>query len=54
MTETDAPNKRRLNPFAFPSETNVHFTLLVVAALMLAFNLGLVMGWGTGLGTREK
>jgi Zn-dependent protease with chaperone function len=49
MTETDAPKKRRLNPFAFPSETNVHFTLLVVAAMMLAFNLGLIMGWGTGL-----
>ena len=49
MTETDIPNKRQLNPFAFPSETNVRFTLLVVAALMLAINLAQLIGWGTGV-----
>ena len=39
MAETHVSNKRRLNPFAFPSETNVRFTLLVVAAVMLAFGI---------------
>ena len=49
MTETNTANKRRLNPFAFPSETNVRFTLLVVAALMLALNLAQLIGWDTGM-----
>jgi len=44
MAESDAPKKQRLNPFAFPSETNVRFTLLVIAALMLAFDVGLSAG----------
>lgn len=38
--QADTPPERRLNPFAFPPETNVRFTLLVVAALLLAVNLG--------------
>jgi len=40
-TETDSPGKRRLNPFAFPSETDLRFVLLVVAVCMLAVNLSL-------------
>jgi Zn-dependent protease with chaperone function len=49
MTENDASKRRRLNPFAFPSETNVRFTLLVVAALMLTINLAQLIGWSTGI-----
>jgi Zn-dependent protease with chaperone function len=49
MKETQAPTQARLNPFAFPSETNVRFTLLVVAALMLAFFLGMNETMGIGL-----
>src|SRR5690349_19365552 len=49
MTEIDASKRRRLNPFAFPSETNVRFTLLVVAALMLTINLAQLIGWSTGI-----
>jgi Zn-dependent protease with chaperone function len=42
---TSDPNTRlqRLNPFAFPSETDVRFTLLFIAALMLAVNLSIFM-----------
>ncbi len=49
MTETDSPNKRRLNPFAFPSETDTRFTLLIVAALMLVFNMAVSAGPDLGL-----
>jgi Zn-dependent protease with chaperone function len=41
--------KPRLNPFAFPSETDVRFTLLIVAALMLACNLFANLGLITGV-----
>jgi Zn-dependent protease with chaperone function len=33
--QTDIPPKRRLNPFAFPAETNVRFILLILAALSI-------------------
>jgi len=33
----------RLNPFAFPAETNVRFALLIIAVVMLAFNLGVLL-----------
>jgi hypothetical protein len=33
---------RRFDPFIFPSETRGHFRMLVVAALLVAFNLALV------------
>lgn len=49
MTEIDATERRRLNPFVFPSETNVRFTLLVVAALALATYGGGLLGVFTGL-----
>ena len=38
MTSHD-PGERRLNPFAFPAETNVRFALLIIAVVMLAFAL---------------
>lgn len=53
MVETDAPKKRRLNPFAFPSETNARFTLLVVATLMWAFDFGLNVGLSQDTGLVE-
>jgi hypothetical protein len=34
---------RRLNPFAFPAETNVRFSLLVVATVMLAVQLAYLL-----------
>lgn len=49
MTEANASNTRRLNPFVFPSETNLRFTLLVVAALMLTSDLADFMGVATGV-----
>src|SRR5215212_7612612 len=42
-----------LNPFAFPSETKGRFTLLILAALALALNLGFVLLSLTGSGQRE-
>jgi Zn-dependent protease with chaperone function/ribosomal protein L37AE/L43A len=48
-TEADVPKEKRLNPFAFPSETNARFTLLVASALMLTFDIGLGIGLGTGV-----
>jgi Zn-dependent protease with chaperone function len=33
---TEKPSKLRLNPFAFPPETNVRFLLLVIAVVMFA------------------
>ncbi len=42
-------DERRLNPFAFPPETNVRFILLIVAAVMLAFNLGVLLPIATNL-----
>ena len=42
MTSRD-PGERRLNPFAFPAETNVRFALLIIAVVMLAFNLGVLL-----------
>jgi Zn-dependent protease with chaperone function len=47
--ETDAPKERLLNPFAFPSETNVRFSLLIITALMLAFGIISSVGVGTGI-----
>ncbi len=41
--------KRKLNPFAFPPETNALFTLLVVAALLWMLELGQVLGQASGL-----
>ena len=41
--EQDIVNKRQLNPFALPAETDVRFLLLMVAAFLLAFNLGMVL-----------
>lgn len=49
MNETDNPKARRLNPFAFPSETNVRFTLLVVTALGTAYGIGLYVGQIAGV-----
>jgi tetratricopeptide (TPR) repeat protein/Zn-dependent protease with chaperone function len=37
------PSKLRLNPFAFPPETNLRFLLLVIAAVMLAISVGQVI-----------
>lgn len=37
------PKLAQLNPFALPSETTTRFTLLIVAAVALAFNLGLML-----------
>ncbi len=34
---------RRLNPFAFPAETNVRFTLLIFTAIMLAFSMSILL-----------
>ncbi len=48
MTTRDL-GERRLNPFAFPAETNVRFVLLIVAAVMLAFNLGVLLPIATNL-----
>ena len=42
MSESSPP-PRRLNPFAFPPETNVRFVLLIAAALALAVRLATVM-----------
>ncbi len=39
-TELSSSSRRRLNPWAFPSETNVRFALLMIAALTLAFWAG--------------
>jgi Zn-dependent protease with chaperone function len=43
----------QLNPFAFPSETKGRFTLLILAALALALNLGFILLSLTGSGQRE-
>ncbi len=42
MSHND-PSIRRLNPFAFPAETDGRFILLIVAAIMLAVNLSIFM-----------
>jgi len=47
--QAESPRRPRLNPFAFPAETNVRFTLLVAAALLLAFSLGNSLVAATGL-----
>lgn len=49
MAETDNPKARQLNPFAFPSETNVRFTLLIITGLMLTFNTWSYFGQVLGL-----
>ena len=41
--ETILSQKYRLNPFAFPAETNVRFILLMVAAVTLACNLSVFL-----------
>jgi Zn-dependent protease with chaperone function len=38
-SDSGLPDQRQLNPFALPAETNVRFTLLVMAALVLTFDL---------------
>jgi Zn-dependent protease with chaperone function len=38
--ELSSSSRRSLNPFAFPSETNIRFALLMIAALTLAFWAG--------------
>lgn len=43
----------QLNPFAFPSETKGRFTLLILAALALALNLGFILLGLTGDPQRE-
>jgi hypothetical protein len=43
---TDKPSKLRLNPFAFPSETNARFLLLVIAAVMVAISMSeIIPAW---------
>lgn len=37
--QTDNPSKRRLNPFSFPSETNVRFALQILAVCMFAVSM---------------
>jgi Zn-dependent protease with chaperone function len=37
------PNLRRLNPFALPSETDARFNLLVAAAIIVIFNMGVTL-----------
>jgi len=49
MQDTNTPTNRRLNPFAFPSETDVRFTLLVIAAVMLVYSAGLTIGFASKL-----
>ena len=39
--DDQAPPPRRLNPFAFPSETDARFNLLVATAVVVVFNLGI-------------
>ena len=41
MTERSAPHRRFLNPFALPSETDIRFTLIIVAAFALVINIGI-------------
>jgi Zn-dependent protease with chaperone function len=36
--ESDTTRVRRLNPFSFPAETNIRFTLLILAVLLLAIS----------------
>jgi Zn-dependent protease with chaperone function len=40
---SENPNKSQLNPFAFPTETEARFTLLVAAAFLFAVNIGWFM-----------
>ncbi|GAI16878.1 unnamed protein product [marine sediment metagenome] len=42
--QTDNLSKRRLNPFSFPSETNVRFALLILAVCMLAVSISRPLG----------
>lgn len=49
MAESGIPKARRLNPFAFPSETSVRFWLLIITALMLTFDTGSYLGQVLGL-----
>jgi len=39
MSETNNRAKRQLNPFAFPSETDARFILLMISALAMAISL---------------
>jgi peptidase M48-like protein len=49
MVENTPMRKRRLNPFAFPLETNAFFALLAITAPVWMLELGQVVGIGTGL-----
>ena len=40
---TDKPSKLWLSPFVFPSETNVRFLLLVIAAVMVAISVSRII-----------
>jgi Zn-dependent protease with chaperone function len=43
---TEKPSKLRLNPFAFPPETNARFLLLVIAAVMVAISVSeIIPSW---------
>jgi Zn-dependent protease with chaperone function/Tfp pilus assembly protein PilF len=45
---SDKPSKLRLNPFAFPPETNARFFLLVIAAVMVAISVSeIIPAWLT-------
>jgi hypothetical protein len=49
MVENTPVRKRRLNPFAFPLETNAFFALLAITAPVWMLELGQVVGIATGL-----
>ncbi|MBI4739786.1 M48 family metalloprotease, partial [Candidatus Woesearchaeota archaeon] len=40
---TSPPPPQRLNPFAFPSETDTRFVMLVVAVIMISVHMGTIM-----------
>lgn len=49
--DADIRNQQLLNPFVFPAETNLRFTLLLVAALTSAFSVGTFFGFDFGVYT---
>ncbi len=46
MPSKKDPHERLLNPFAFPTETTVYFYMLIIAAFLVAWNIGSVFTIG--------
>ena len=46
MANRKGPDGRLLNPFAFPAETTVYFKMLIIAAFLVAWNIGSVFTIG--------